>query len=173
MRRGLSIRMAASRRRRDRIAGSRRCLGAVPRAVLTPRGRAIASPSAPLGEDDDRRRQPHPPPALRLGGGYRNWNSRGYVCSGSVSYVLHAGGLLDYALDSTGLMHLGGGGPGSWVRIYANKDHAHVVVADLRWDTSMTEDGDRTGPGWSEYMRSGHGFRLRHPLGLLSADPQI
>jgi hypothetical protein len=35
----------------------------------------------------------------------------------------------------------------------------------------MTDDGDRTGPGWSEYLRSGQGFRLRHPLGLLAAVP--
>jgi hypothetical protein len=35
----------------------------------------------------------------------------------------------------------------------------------------MTDDGDRSGPGWSEYMRSGGGFRLRHPLGLLQAVP--
>ena len=43
------------------------------------------------------------------------------------------------------------------------------MIAGLRWDTSMADDGDRTGPGWSEYLRSGHGFRLRHPLGLLAA----
>jgi hypothetical protein len=27
------------------------------------------------------------------------------------------------------------------------------------------------GGDWSEYMRSGDGFRLRHPLGLLQATP--
>jgi hypothetical protein len=59
------------------------------------------------------------------------------------------------------------------VRIYANRDHVYMVVAGLRWDTSMTEDGDSQGPGWSEEMRSGGGFRLRHPQGLLSADPRI
>ncbi len=30
------------------------------------------------------------------------WNARGYDCSGSVSYVLHAAGLLDFPLDSRG-----------------------------------------------------------------------
>jgi len=35
----------------------------------------------------------------------------------------------------------------------------------------MTEDGDRSGPGWSQYMRPGRSFRLRHPLGLLAAVP--
>ena len=79
----------------------------------------------------------------RWGGGHRDWSSRGYDCSGSVS----------------------------WVRIYANREHVFAVIAGLRWDTSMTDDGDRTGPGWSEYLRSGHGFRLRHPVGLLQARP--
>ncbi len=35
----------------------------------------------------------------------------------------------------------------------------------------MTDDGDRAGPGWSEEMRDPGGFRLRHPLGLLGAEP--
>jgi hypothetical protein len=147
---------------------------AMPRAELTPGGRAIAPPSAPpsvkamIDAANHIRHRPYV-----WGGGHRNWNSRGYDCSGSVSYVLHAGGLLEYALDSTGFMRWGGGGPGSWVRIYASKDHVYTIIAGLRWDTSFSDDGDRTGPGWSETMRSGHGFRLRHPLGILSADPLI
>ena len=67
--------------------------------------------------------------------------------------------------------HWGGGGGGSWVRIYANREHVFAIVAGLRWDTSYTTDGDRTGPGWSEEMRPTGGFRLRHPLGLLAASP--
>jgi hypothetical protein len=59
------------------------------------------------------------------------------------------------------------------VRIYANREHVYAVIAGLRWDTSMTDDGDRHGPGWSETMRSGRRFRLRHPLGLLSAAPLL
>jgi hypothetical protein len=54
------------------------------------------------------------------------------------------------------------------VRIYANRDHVYAVIAGLRWDTS-SDEGDGHGPGWSETMRSGRGFRLRHPLGLLQA----
>ena len=65
---------------------------------------------------------------------------------------MHAAGLLESPLDSTGFMRWGGGGAGSWVRIYANREHVFAVIAGLRWDTSMTEDGDpRSGPGWSEY----------------------
>jgi hypothetical protein len=63
------------------------------------------------------------------------------------------------------------GGSSNWVRTYANREHVFAVIAGLRWDTSMTDDGDRSGPGWSEYMRPGNGFRLRHPLGLLQALP--
>jgi len=74
-------------------------------------------------------------------------------------------------LRSTGFMRWGGGGGGSWVRIYANKEHVFAVIAGLRWDTSYSEDGDRSGPGWSEAMRPAGGFRLRHPLGLLQSTP--
>ena len=145
---------------------------AVPRATLLPNGRAVAPPSAPPAVDamiQAANRIRHRP--YVWGGGHRGWRSRGYDCSGSVSYVMHAAGLLESPLDSRGFMRWGGGGAGSWVRIFASRDHVFAVIAGLRWDTSMTGDGDRTGPGWSEYMRSGHGFRLRHPLGLLSASP--
>jgi hypothetical protein len=84
---------------------------------------------------------------------------------------MHAAGLLEWPLDSTGFMRWGKGGAGSWVRIYANKEHVFAVIAGLRWDTSYSEDGDRTGPGWSEQMRPTNGFRLRHPLGIFQATP--
>jgi hypothetical protein len=154
------------------LAAAASASAAVSRATLLPSGRAVAPPSAPpavkaMVEAANRIR--HRP--YSWGGGHRQWQSRGYDCSGSVSYVLHAAGLLDSPLDSTGFMRWGGGGAGSWVRIYANHEHVFAVIAGLRWDTSMTDDGDRSGPGWSEYPRSGHGFRLRHPLGLLQAVP--
>jgi len=146
----------------------------VPQATLLPNGRAVAPASAPpavkaIIEAGDR--ISHRP--YRWGGGHRAWSSAGYDCSGSVSYVMHAAGLLESPLDSTGFMHWGGGGAGSWVRIYANREHVFAVIAGLRWDTSMTDDGDRSGPGWSEDMRSGGGIRLRHPLGLLQAIPLV
>jgi hypothetical protein len=84
---------------------------------------------------------------------------------------MHAAGLLDWALDSTGFMHWGGPGAGQWVRIYANREHVFAVIAGLRWDTSMTTEADGHGPGWSEEMRSTGGFRLRHPVGVLGAIP--
>ena len=144
----------------------------VPQAALTLGGRAVAPPSAPASVKamiEAANRIRHRP--YHWGGGHRSWNAAGYDCSGSVSYVMHAAGLLESPLDSTGFMRWGGGGGGSWVRIYANREHVFAVIAGLRWDTSYSEDGDRTGPGWSEVMRSTGGFRLRHPLGLLSANP--
>jgi hypothetical protein len=144
---------------------------AVPEATL--RGaRAIAPPSAPpavkamIAAANHIRHRPY-----RWGGGHRDWRSSGYDCSGSVSYVLHAAGLLDWPLDSTGFMRWGSGGPGSWVRIYANHEHVFMVIAGLRWDTSYITDGDRSGPGWSETTRPTNGFRVRHPVGLLAATP--
>jgi len=144
----------------------------VPQAQLLPGGRAVAPPSAPPSVKAmiEAANRIHSRP-YRWGGGHRDWNSRGYDCSGSVSYVLHAAGLLESPLDSTGFMRWGGGGGGSWVRIYANREHVFAVIAGLRWDTSYSEDGDRSGPGWSAAMRPTGGFRLRHPLGLLSAEP--
>ena len=147
-------------------------VAATPTAQLLRDGRALAPPSAPpavkaMIEAANRIR--HRP--YVWGGGHRSWSSRGYDCSGSVSYVMHAAGLLESPLDSTGFMRWGGGGAGSWVRIYANKEHVFAVIAGLRWDTSYSEDGDRSGPGWSEQMRPTGGFRLRHPLGLFSATP--
>ncbi len=143
-----------------------------PRARLLPDGQAVAPPSAPpavkaMIEAGNRIR--HRP--YHWGGGHRSWNSAGYDCSGSVSYVLHAAGMLEWPLDSTGFMRWGDGGGGSWVRIYANHEHVFAVIAGLRWDTSYTTDGDRSGPGWSEEMRPTGGFRLRHPFGLLAATP--
>jgi len=145
---------------------------AVPQAKLLPDGRAAAPPSAPpavkaMIEAANRiHRRPY-----AWGGGHRGWHSHGYDCSGSVSYVMHSAGLLESPLDSTGFMRWGAAGAGSWVRIYANREHVFAVIAGLRWDTSMTDDGDRSGPGWSEYMRPSGGFRLRHPLGVEHALP--
>jgi peptidoglycan hydrolase-like protein with peptidoglycan-binding domain len=99
----------------------------------------------------------------KYGGGHARWNDTGYDCSGSVSYVLHAAGLLSRALDSTGFMSYGDSGRGTWVTIRSNPSHAYMIVAGLRFDTSARS---RTGSRWSEQMRSASGFRGRHPEGF-------
>jgi peptidoglycan hydrolase-like protein with peptidoglycan-binding domain len=99
----------------------------------------------------------------KYGGGHGRWNDSGYDCSGSISYVLHAAGLLDTALDSTGFMSWGEQGRGEWVTIRANPSHAYMIVAGLRFDTSARR---QTGNRWSDTMRSARGYRGRHPEGL-------
>jgi cell wall-associated NlpC family hydrolase len=94
------------------------------------------------------------------GGGHRSFRSRGYDCSGTVSYALHAAGLLDSPLDSGSFMTWGTRGRGAWITVYTNPGHAFVVIAGLRLDTSGP--GER-GPRWREVKRSGRGFRARHP----------
>jgi len=99
----------------------------------------------------------------KWGGGHGRWRDSGYDCSGTVSYVLHAAGLLDVARDSSGLMSYGGRGNGEWITIYAHGGHAYIVIAGLRFDTSgRGEDG----PRWRLEPRSGRAFVKRHPVGL-------
>jgi cell wall-associated NlpC family hydrolase len=99
----------------------------------------------------------------KYGGGHARWNDSGYDCSGSVSYVLHAAGLLRTPLDSSGLMSWGSAGRGDWITVRSNPGHAYLVVAGLRFDTSaLKANGNR----WSERMRSSTGYTARHPEGL-------
>ena len=97
------------------------------------------------------------------GGGHGKWEDRGYDCSGSVSYALHAAGLLDTALTSGDFASWGEPGPGQWVTIYANSGHVYMVVAGLRFDTSgRQQDGTR----WHADQRSADGYTVVHPPGL-------
>jgi cell wall-associated NlpC family hydrolase len=95
------------------------------------------------------------------GGGHGKWNDNGYDCSGSVSYALHGGRLLRHPLDSSGLMHWGHGHRGKWITVFANPSHAFMVVAGLRFDTSMVRG---SGPGWSKDIHAERwsDFRKRH-----------
>jgi peptidoglycan hydrolase-like protein with peptidoglycan-binding domain len=99
----------------------------------------------------------------KYGGGHGRWRDSGYDCSGSISYALHAAGLLDTPLDSSGFMRWGESGRGEWVTIRSNPSHAYMIVAGLRFDTSARRV---TGNRWSEEMRSARGYAGRHPEGL-------
>jgi peptidoglycan hydrolase-like protein with peptidoglycan-binding domain len=134
------------------------------KATLGPDGLAIAPASAPppvqamIAAGNQIATLPY-----KYGGGHGNWNDTGYDCSGSMSYVLHAAGLLDKALDSTGFESWGDPGPGQWVTNYANAGHSYMVIAGLRFDTSgRADDGSR----WHDTMRPGDGYTVRHPPGL-------
>jgi cell wall-associated NlpC family hydrolase len=99
----------------------------------------------------------------KWGGGHPRWDDTGYDCSGSVSYALHAAGLLDSPLVSGDFAHWGARGPGTWITIYANAEHVYMVVAGIRFDTSARS---RTGSRWTMESRSSDGFAVTHPPGL-------
>ena len=104
----------------------------------------------------------------RYGGGHgRGFADRGYDCSGTVSFALNGGDLLDSPLDSGSFMRWGQGGAGDWITVYANAGHAYAVVAGLRLDTSAAGDpSGAKGPRWRPALRSSRGFRARHPVGF-------
>ena len=103
------------------------------------------------------------------GGGHGSFDAKGYDCSGTVSYALHAAGLLRRPRDSGSLMRYGASGIGRWFTIYTNSGHAYVVIAGLRLDTSAAGDRGATrgnGPRWRQTNRPQRGFRVRHPIGF-------
>jgi hypothetical protein len=102
------------------------------------------------------------------GGGHRGFKSKGYDCSGAVSYVLHAAGVLSSPLVSGQLAWWGAPGPGSWITVYANRTHTFMVVAGLRYDTSPVGEwvNQGRGPRWRYTLRTPTGFAIRHYPGL-------
>jgi peptidoglycan hydrolase CwlO-like protein len=97
------------------------------------------------------------------GGGHGSFQALGYDCSGSVSYVLAAAGLLSSPEVSGDFESYGDPGPGRWVTIYANAGHVWMEIAGWRFDTvALAEGGTRWSQGGGEYA----GFVVRHPPGL-------
>jgi hypothetical protein len=102
------------------------------------------------------------------GGGHAAFVAAGYDCSGSVSYVLHAAGLLKTPFDSSDFMSWGRSGLGRWITVYTNPGHAFVQIAGIRLDTSAEGDphpAKGSGPRWRPIMPSISGFMSRHPAG--------
>ncbi|HEY5342368.1 MAG TPA: peptidoglycan-binding protein [Solirubrobacteraceae bacterium] len=98
------------------------------------------------------------------GGGHGSFQSEGYDCSGSVSYALHGGGLLSSPEDSSGLESYGEAGPGKYITIYANAEHAYMTIDGRRYDTVALQEG---GSRWANSPgNDGGGFVERHPDGL-------
>jgi hypothetical protein len=102
------------------------------------------------------------------GGGHRSFTDTGYDCSGAVSYVLHAAGLLASPMPSGPLASSWGTpGKGRWITVYANASHAYMIVAGLRFDTSS--GGDRwnqgSGPRWRKKKRQMGGFTAKYAPG--------
>jgi hypothetical protein len=101
----------------------------------------------------------------RWGGGHRSFTDTGYDCSGAVSYVLHAAGLLASPMPSGPLAASWGvPGKGRWITVYANASHAYMVVAGLRFDTSAV--GERlnqgSGPRWRATKRKALGYTAKY-----------
>jgi hypothetical protein len=158
-------------------------------ATLLPSGLAIAPTDAPpevvaaIEAGNQIATLPY-----QYGGGHNaDFKGKGYDCSGSISYALHGGGLLDAPLDSGSFMKWAEAGEGSWITIYTNPGHAYMVVAGLRFDTSMrtplgADAARRAQPSrtttrkavrrttlssrWSTTMRPTTGYTVRHPLGF-------
>ncbi len=102
------------------------------------------------------------------GGGHASFTAAGYDCSGSVSYVLHGGGLLASPLDSEQFLQYGLAGKGNWITIWTNgPTHVYMEIAGLWFDTaaqtalngndrwSLTRIGE---PGYGKFIP-------RHPSG--------
>jgi cell wall-associated NlpC family hydrolase len=139
-------------------------------AVLNPDGSATAPAGAPrpvrkaINAANRIRTKPY-----IWGGGHRKWKSKGYDCSGAVSYVLHAAGLLKRPMVSGALgSRWGVPGTGSWITVYGNPGHVYMVVAGLRFDTSSGGDPFRqgSGPRWRSTARTTAGYSARFAPGL-------
>jgi hypothetical protein len=135
-------------------------------AVIDAKGRAIAPASAPeavkavIAAANRIVGKPY-----KYGGGHGRWEDSGYDCSGSMSYALHGGGLLDRALTSGDFSRWGQAGKGRWITTYGSGGHSYMVVAGLRLDTGWN-DSTSDGPSWSAKMRPASGYTARHPAGL-------
>ena len=100
----------------------------------------------------------------RWGGGHGSWSSRGYDCSGAVSYALAGGGLIGRPATSGELMGWGQPGKGRWLTVFANPGHTYAMIAGLRWDTAGLAAGE--GPRWHPTDSSPEGYAIRHIPGL-------
>ncbi len=104
----------------------------------------------------------------RWGGGHRNFYDTGYDCSGAVSYVLHAAGLLASPMTSGGFASSWGApGKGRWITVYGNASHVYMIVAGIRFDTSSGGDRWRqgSGPRWRKKKRKPLGYVQKYAPG--------
>jgi hypothetical protein len=105
-----------------------------------------------------------------FGGGHGSFlPSPGYDCSGYVSAILHAAGVLTTPMNSTALESWAAPGPGQHVTVYATAGHAWIGFSGLghwlRADTSPWGDGLR-GPHVRATKRPTRGFVARHAPGM-------
>src|SRR6266704_5491429 len=95
----------------------------------------------------------------RYGGGHRSFEDRGYDCSGTVSYVLGAAGLISSPISSSEFRIYGQRGRGKWITIYAREGHTFAVIAGLRLDTTPYDRYiGKWAPRWQTVYRPPRGF---------------
>jgi hypothetical protein len=103
----------------------------------------------------------------RYGGGHKSFKDHGYDCSGTISYILAAAGLISTPMSSTEFRGYGDRGPGKWITIYAREGHTFAVIAGLRLDTTPFDHyTGKWAPRWYAAYRPPRGFDARHPIGL-------
>jgi hypothetical protein len=136
-------------------------------ATLTTDGLAIPPVNAPLAVQEiiqAGNQIAHLP--YIWGGGHARFVDTGYDCSGSLSFVFAAAGILRSSMVSGELANWGAAGPGKWVTVFANNGHTFMYVAGLRFDTvALAETGTR----WSNRPADESNlsaFAIRHPPGL-------
>jgi peptidoglycan hydrolase-like protein with peptidoglycan-binding domain len=99
-------------------------------------------------------------------GGHGKWHDSCYDCSGSVSYVLHAAGILSVSEDSTQLESFGSRGVGRWVTIWANAGHTYMEIAGMFFDTAA-QSSNSLNDRWAKLnVENNSAFVVRHPTGL-------
>jgi hypothetical protein len=103
----------------------------------------------------------------RYGGGHKSFEDHAYDCSGTISYVLGAAGLITTPMSSTEFRSYGERGTGKWITIYARDGHTFAVIAGLRLDTTPYDRyTGKWAPRWQTVYRPPNGFDARHPIGL-------
>jgi cell wall-associated NlpC family hydrolase len=99
-----------------------------------------------------------------FGGGHASFVDNAYDCSGSVSYALAAGGLLNSPETSGELESWGAPGPGRYITVYAAAGHTYMYVDGILYDTA-----GRSGTyasRWQVAPTDNTGYVARHWPGL-------
>lgn len=102
------------------------------------------------------------------GGGHASFVDNAYDCSGSVSYALAAGGLLNAPETSGQLESWGAAGPGKWITVYANAGHTYMYV-NIGGAWMLYDTAGRSGVFASRWQPSpvdNAGYVARHWPGL-------
>jgi cell wall-associated NlpC family hydrolase len=88
----------------------------------------------------------------------------GYDCSGAVSGVLHAAGLLNTPLTSGELEKWGVSGKGKYHTVYCNADHTFMMIGNKWFGTGHIGKGGG-GPEWGNHDQTVT-YEARHWPGL-------